>query len=78
MTETTNQDQIKVLTKMKLYIAENSTIVSQEMFYYKFCGNFTEESNAGIILTATALHHYIASSYLYNGLQSWCQLLQLQ
>ena len=59
MTETTNQDQIKVLTKMKLYIAENSTIVSQEMFYYKFCGNFTEESNAGIILTATVLHHYI-------------------
>ena len=78
MPETTNQDQIKVLTKMKLYIAENSTIVSQEMFYYKFCGNFTEESNAGIILTATVLHHYIASSYLHNGLQSWCQLLQLQ
>ena len=51
MPETTNQDQINVLTKMKLYIAENA-IVSQEMFYYKLCGNFTEESNAGIILTA--------------------------
>jgi len=25
---------------MKLYIAENSTIVSQDMFYYKFCSNF--------------------------------------
>ena len=51
MPETTNQDQINVLTKMKLYIAENA-IVSQEMFYYKLCGNFTEESNASIILTA--------------------------